>query len=250
MDKGGRQLGRRMMAVYRQLQEPLEKHAADAKATCQKGCASCCNLLVYISLPEAVALAEKVLESPATVADVMRKCYEQIQRLRLDGTEYFRQAVPCMFLDESKACTVYDARPMPCRHHYVVSPPEDCSPLVDGKTVVRLNTEKADAFVMKESLRVSKQRQMPVLLAPIPVAVLWAMKLLTEGEAAFLHALETEPDLGLMDIRGWTQHAFNRVALPIVAEGEIESGNAGSTTESGARIAGAGEGSTERASEG
>lgn len=249
MDKGGRQLGRRMMAVYRQLQEPLEKYAADNNTTCRKGCASCCNLLVYISLPEAVAIAEKVLEDPARTADVLRKCYEQIQKLHLDADKYFRQAVPCMFLDESKACTVYDVRPMPCRHHYVVSPPEDCSPLVDGKTIVRLNTQKADVFVTQESLRVSKQRQIPLLLAPIPVAVMWATKLLTEGEAAFMRALETEEDLGLMDIRGWTQHAFNRVSLPVVSEGELESGNAGSTTEGGAGLAGEGQGSAEGAGE-
>lgn len=248
MDKQAKQLGRRMLAVYRELDAPLQKYAAEGKTTCQKGCAHCCHLQVYISLPEAVALAEKVMSDPKLTADTVRKCYEMLPKLKTDSVEFFKQALPCVFLNDAKECSVYDVRPMPCRHHYVASPPEDCSPMVDGKTIVRLNTEKADAFVMTESLRVMKQHQLPLLLAPIPVAVLWAMKLLSEGEMKFVDTLNTPEDLGVFDIRGWTQYAINKVALntqPLV--GAAEAGNerehGGSDEAGGATDAGKGGGS-------
>jgi Fe-S-cluster containining protein len=248
MDKQAKQLGRRMLAVYRELDAPLKKYAEDGKTTCQKGCAHCCHLQVYISLPEAVAIAERIMPDPKLTAEVVRKCYDQLPKLKRDSVEYFKQAEPCVFLSEAKECGIYDVRPMPCRHHYVASPPEDCSPLVDGRTVVRLNTQKADGFVMSESLRVMKQHQIPLLLAPIPVAVLWALKLLAEGEMKFRDSLNTPEDLGLFDIRRWTQHAINTVAMttqPLVgaAEAENEREHGGSDEASGAADAGTGGGS-------
>lgn len=250
MDKGAKQLGRRMLSVYRQLDEPLQKFAADNGATCQKGCAHCCNRQVFISMPEAVAIAEDLLLDPAKAADVVRRCYEMLPRLKLDANAHFKQAIPCVFLTGEKECGVYDSRPMPCRHHFVASPPSDCSPMVDGTTVVRLNTQKVDAFVMQESLRVSKQRQVPVLLAPIPVAVLWAMKLLSEGENEFMKSLSLPEDLGIFDIRGWTQHALNSVAATsqplITAEGVSErEQHGGGTQEGGPSVAGEGGGGSE-----
>lgn len=212
MDKGAKQLGRRMLAVYREIEPRMQQHAAEAGTTCREGCASCCNLQVFVSLPEAVAMIEPLMEDKRAIADLVMRCEQQLQFQKLDRAAHFAQGVPCVFLTGVKTCGIYERRPVSCRNHYVASPPENCAHDPEGaKEIQRLNTEKIDTFMLNESLRVSKQRQIPVLLAPIPVAILWAMRLLAEGEAAFVQALESPEDLGILDIRGWTQHAMRVV---------------------------------------
>ena len=212
MDKSAKQLGRRMLSVYRQLEPKLEEAAAQANVTCKKGCASCCYLQIYVSLPEAVALAEQIGKDPKHTAEVLKKCYEQLPKLNPDNALHFKQMLPCVLLDEeTKTCTAYEARPTACRHHYVVSPASNCSPLAENTEIERLNLEKVDAFVLGESLRVLKQHQLPALLAPIPVALLWAFRLLAEGEVKFIDTLSSKEDYGLMDIRRWTAQALAAV---------------------------------------
>lgn len=234
MDKGAKQLGRRMLAVYRETEPRMAKLAEDVKSTCKQGCAACCNIQVYTSLPEAVAIVEPMMHDQRAVADLVQRCEAHLPVQKLDRTEHFAQGVPCMFLTGDKLCGIYDRRPVSCRNHIVVSDPANCAYSPEGsKEVQRLNTERIDAFMLGESLRVSKQRQLPVLLAPLPIALLWALRLLAEGEAAFVRALESPEDLGILDIRGWTQHALRVVNLedsappaesqaPAEAEGEKE----------------------------
>jgi len=211
MDKGARQLGRRMLAVYRELEPRTQQMAKDVGSTCREGCSACCNIQVYVSLPEAVAIVEPFLADQNALADLIRRCHDQLAYQKLDRTEHFAQSVPCVFLTGVRTCGIYDRRPVSCRNHIVVSPPENCaynpSPAADAE-VRRLNTDKLDNFMLGEALRALKQRQIPVLLAPIPVAVLWAIRLLAEGEHAFIKALESPEDLGILDIRGWTSHAL------------------------------------------
>lgn len=69
-----------------------------------------------------------------------------------------------------------------------------------------MNTQAFDLEAIEEALRLSKQRGYPPLIAPILVAVLWAIRLLTEGEAGFIKTLSESPSHGLADIRMWTAH--------------------------------------------
>jgi Fe-S-cluster containining protein len=225
MDKSAKQLGRRMLSVYRQLDPKLEEAATNANVTCKKGCASCCYLQIYVSLPEAVAMAEQIAKDPQYMAEVLKRCYEQLPKLNPDNALHFKQMLPCVLLDtETKTCTSYDSRPTACRHHYVVSPAENCSPLADNVEIERLNLEKVDAFVLGEALRVLKQHNLPALLAPIPVALLWAFRLLVEGEDKFIDTLSSKEDFGLMDIRRWTTQALAAVeATTPMAETPVES---------------------------
>jgi Fe-S-cluster containining protein len=221
MDKTAKQLGRRMLSVYRALDPKFEELAAKENVTCKKGCASCCYLQIYITLPEAVALAEKLSEDPVRMQKVISDCYEQLNKLNPDNALHFKQMLPCVLLNEAdKTCSVYDARPTACRHHYVVSPAENCSPLSENTEIVRLNTEKADAFVLSEALRVLQQHQMPALIAPIPVALLWAFRLLAEGEMKFIDALKDKEQLGVLDIRRWTSQALAAVQATTPITGE------------------------------
>lgn len=208
LEKGAKQLGRRMLAVYRATEEQTQKLAESVGATCKPGCAACCNTQVYVSLPEAVAMIEKFVHDPNMVADIVQRCTEQLPHQKLDKTVHFSQGIPCVFLTREKKCGIYNERPVACRNRIVVSPPADCEYSAEPKSIERLNMDKVDTYMMSESARVSHQRQIPILLAPIPVAILWALRLLTEGEAAFTNLLESQEDMGILDIRGWTQHAL------------------------------------------
>jgi Fe-S-cluster containining protein len=46
--------------------------------------------------------------------------------LRPMGLEYFRQGIPCPFL-EREACSIYADRPVACREYLVTSPAEHCA---------------------------------------------------------------------------------------------------------------------------
>lgn len=208
MDKQAKQVGRRMLSIYREMEPDLHRYAAENNVTCRRGCTHCCNLQIYISFPDAVAIAENVMQSPKRSAEVMKRCYEQIDHLEVDAAVYFHKNIPCALLDEKKDCTVYDARPMPCRHYYVNSDPANCSSDGGVKPVAFLNTQHLDLKVMMESLRVLKQRGLPALIAPIPVAVMWAMRFLAEGEDAFRKTLLESPEMGKGDIRFWTALAL------------------------------------------
>ena len=209
MDKRGKQVGHRMLAIYREIEPKVRKMSEDVGSTCRQGCAACCHIQVYISMPEAVALAEPAVKAGReAIADLIRRCYNQLPLQRLDRVEHFTQAVPCVFLTEAKDCAAYDRRPVPCRHHVVVSDPAHCADQSSEKTVQRLDTSKIDQYLAGESLRVMRQNDFPITLAPIPVSVLWAIRLLVEGEHEYRKALASSEDLGILDIRGWTMHAM------------------------------------------
>lgn len=208
MDKGAKQLGRRMLAIYRETDPVLADVAQRANVSCRPGCAACCYIQVPVSLPEAVAIVEPLLKDRQAIGNLMNRCYKEIDRLEMDRVAHFKAQVPCMFLSADKRCTVYERRPDGCRTHLVVSAPENCEAGADDTTVARLDTVSVTETVMGEALRALKQRQIPLLIAPMPVAVLWAIKLLVEGEVAFRKAIEQSESFGKADMRVWTAHLF------------------------------------------
>jgi Fe-S-cluster containining protein len=115
--------------------------------SCRKGCGACCRQLVPISPSEARALARLVdgLPEPRQ-SDVRRRFATALERLgdagvlsqlldrgreesapvRPLGLAYFRQDVPCPFL-EDESCSIHADRPLACREYLVTSPPAECA---------------------------------------------------------------------------------------------------------------------------
>ncbi|HEY9857829.1 MAG TPA: YkgJ family cysteine cluster protein [Stenomitos sp.] len=132
--------------VERNLTVVLDSYAAEGMApTCQKGCDACCHQMVMTTMAEARAAARWIREqSPeeqerlmqsleqwlAASADLRRRLQEgadeDLEAL-VDGlaTEYWAQRIPCPFL-KGGACSIYEARPLICRHHFSLSDPELC----------------------------------------------------------------------------------------------------------------------------
>jgi Fe-S-cluster containining protein len=118
------------------------------RVSCAKGCGACCRQLVPVAEVEARRLAALVRELPEPRRTEVRARFAAARR-RLEaagllgelrhaqhewseealpafGLAYFRQGIPCPFL-EDESCSVYADRPLVCREYLVTSPPADCA---------------------------------------------------------------------------------------------------------------------------
>ena len=119
--------------------------------TCAKGCGACCRQMVPLSPPEARHIARVVEELPPERAAEIRRRFaaattametagvtptghpdEDKAAYRAYGLAYFRQGVPCPFLEE-ESCSIHPVRPLVCREYLVTSPPSACAVLGSGK---------------------------------------------------------------------------------------------------------------------
>lgn len=117
------------------------------KVSCKKGCGACCRQLVPISEVEARQIYDVVTELPEPRQSEIRRRFAAarsrledsglLQRLvdrgefvegdvQSFGMEYFRQGIPCPFL-ENESCSIHPDRPSVCREYLVTSPAENCA---------------------------------------------------------------------------------------------------------------------------
>lgn len=154
------------IAIAQALAEEVEEGVAarDAQAerqgfrvVCQKGCNSCCNVLVVCYQPEALRIVEflRKPEQAQTLAAFL-SAYgpwkaqagdvpERAQRAFVEGDQagydelhqnHFRRAIPCAFLVDG-VCSIYPIRPIGCRNAHaldtnarcVADPPEPAQAL-------------------------------------------------------------------------------------------------------------------------
>lgn len=129
--------------------------------SCRAGCGACCRQLVPIGEAEARMIRDLVASLPEPRQSQIRARFAEALR-RLDaaglltplrdradwdharrrevGLAYFRQGVPCPFL-EDESCSIHPERPIACREYLVTSPPEYCAdPQVDRVEGVKLPT--------------------------------------------------------------------------------------------------------------
>jgi Fe-S-cluster containining protein len=115
--------------------------------SCKKGCGACCRQLVPVSETEARRLRDLVNDLPeprrsavlARFADARERLetaglLEELrhpERLSAEqreafGLGYFRQGIPCPFLEE-ESCSIHPDRPLICREYLVTSSAEHCA---------------------------------------------------------------------------------------------------------------------------
>lgn len=157
--------------------------------SCSKGCGACCRQLVPISEVEARhigALVEALPEPRRTAvrsrfAAAHRRLQEAgvLEELRHPeqwtdgqgqslGLQYFRQGIPCPFLEE-ESCSIYADRPLACREYLVTSPAEHCaSPTAATVRCVTLPLKVWTAVARFDPVPPSGRfiRWVPLILAP------------------------------------------------------------------------------------
>lgn len=111
--------------------QKYEKMLADlarrAHSTCTKGCFNCCYLLPIVSVLDGMRIAQRLLNQPDWEAYLEPLATQARLQIRATKLQYFTGKHACVFLKDG-LCSVYDVRPDPCRFHFMLSPPELCSP--------------------------------------------------------------------------------------------------------------------------
>jgi Fe-S-cluster containining protein len=127
----------RTRQAYQAIDKGVSLTAKQMKATCTKGCAGCCYMLVSTTFVEAMTIADYLIRNrtPEQLVEIRAKLKERSDLFRRSETNrstIFRDKTPCPFLEvESEfhgTCSVYGSRPLTCRMHYVVSDPKLCMP--------------------------------------------------------------------------------------------------------------------------
>jgi len=94
----------------------LKRNPSEIKVECAKGCALCCHVAVSAMAPEVFHVASTIRAKHPQDFDATFARIKAAERANhgLSGLERAKRKLPCALL-ENNICTVYEARPGPCR---------------------------------------------------------------------------------------------------------------------------------------
>ena len=156
---------------------------------CKKGCTSCCDQLIPISIPEAFLVHDLVSTMPKTrqeeVLTRIVAAEDVLEELGIDShslanigdqsvrqllVQYHRSGATCAFL-ENKICSIYASRPAACREYLVSSPAENCAKIGEEiVTRIPISVRMAHALAAVAARVLGNE---PLLL-PLAFAINWA----------------------------------------------------------------------------
>jgi Fe-S-cluster containining protein len=136
------------LKVFEEVDELVDRELARSAAkgrpaTCAKRCSHCCRQEIYAPRAEVEAIVEWLESSaPHLIADLKQRIAawldwyrSQYPKLVASGIErreaFYSHGPPCPALVDD-TCSIYPVRPVFCRTHHVVSPPDACRPLGDA----------------------------------------------------------------------------------------------------------------------
>lgn len=176
----------RLLPIFHQMTNSMVQtgveviEARGEKISCKAHCGACCRQAVPISEMEIYQIAELVEAMPeprrteikerfAKAAEHFNRIgwydrYIENQRTALTkeadaairegidiALEYFRQGIPCPFL-EDESCSIHPDRPVACREYLVTSPAEDCANL-SPKTIKGVELLLKPSLALKDVAR-------------------------------------------------------------------------------------------------
>jgi len=180
------------------VREAVEREAKrGVEVPCVKGCAACCRPLVRLSIPEALYLYERVIESERPWRDVILQRFEQARdalkqngfaetlerdlvrqpgdvaydhRLHLLSRQYLTLRLACPFLD-NETCSIYSWRPITCRQYLVTSPASLCvDPFANNVRRLSLPLQVTDLLTQ----RTADVLDEPLRMTALPLSLNWA----------------------------------------------------------------------------
>lgn len=138
----GKNILKELYEIYDEGNLQFEKYAS-----CSKGCGHCCCLYIDCTAIEAELIREHVQANfsqeqtsilKAKIDDIapLIPSRQDIDENNEHALYYLNKKIPCIFLSEEKACSIYPVRPFNCRKFLTITSPNEC---IEGKHVVKLN---------------------------------------------------------------------------------------------------------------
>lgn len=157
--------------------------------SCKKGCSSCCDQLMPISIPEAfmihdlvsglsesqqTAVLTRIVDAEATLEElgIDARSLENLddQSVRQLLVQYHGSGVRCPFL-ENEACTIYSSRPSSCREYLVSSPAANCAKIGElAVSRIPISIRMAHALAGVAARVLGRE----AMLLPLSFAINWA----------------------------------------------------------------------------
>ena len=111
-------------AMQTWIDDAVANPPAGRVASCQRGCAHCCRLLVSV-FPDEATLAMIAADDVGLQVDRERLHRQAEARTTDEWGALSRDDRTCVFLRDEQ-CAIYEHRPSACRKYMVASPPELC----------------------------------------------------------------------------------------------------------------------------
>jgi len=168
--------------------DPIIKESVDENnVSCKRGCSTCCNFSVMITIPEALnilipnAFERNFLYSPigARIRYRLKKQVDYCLKESNNAKTWFVDKVGCMFLSNKNECMVYERRPTICRTHYVLSDSSLCGGF-DSK-IEMLRFRGILSAMVFGSKKACDELGVIIGTSPMPIAIDYALTLIMYG---------------------------------------------------------------------
>lgn len=170
------------------LNERMRETPDGQRISCQRGCNACCRMSTMISATEALFI---VARYPALVKERLAALTEQarlveqicakyddrtLENERAIADDWWELQIPCAFLLANGDCGVYNARPIPCRTHFVADDPALCAkvPPVHIDHAVPAHRDEAIKIVQHIWLNAQQGSVVTLPIGSLPKMVLLA----------------------------------------------------------------------------
>lgn len=177
-----------MEGLYGAIDRSLVSLYGRSDVPCKKGCCDCCYQLVTASIIEAlyilIPLAKDKEKAGIFNQFILPKIKEQAELMEKATVDsWWKKEIPCVFLS-SELCSIYSRRPVACRTCIVIGTQERCS-RGSIKEVMKFDHREMTAEGIKASTEVSDKLGIPTIIAPLPVSLGLATRLLNGGVSFF-----------------------------------------------------------------
>jgi Fe-S-cluster containining protein len=97
------------------------------KITCRKSCSHCCYIHASAGDSEVKDLVASIKSGEVKISENLLNFQSTLYQSQYEATPIEKRR--CIFLQEDNSCGVYERRPLSCRIHHSLSPPEKCDTL-------------------------------------------------------------------------------------------------------------------------
>jgi Fe-S-cluster containining protein len=156
--------------------------------SCDQGCAHCCYWPVSISILEGLEIYTHLHAARRWASSLKSRVKASADAVTgLTYPVWLNSRTPCVFLNKSLRCEIYEARPLLCRMAVSKGPPEECQPHSMASARSILNRTDAVVLFQNAERSILQRHKIEYNTMPIPTATLVAERL-CNGEFEFWQA--------------------------------------------------------------